>query len=248
MSKNLCPENYIIFENSYTIRFNEPIPAGIYTISAVIKSTDTDSSVCLMLFYYLDNSTKEVYIDRSEGDERVSKTVIFDSDISKVRVYASEGYNFSVGDTGTFSMLQIEAGEEMTDYVQYEEEVEDIPEFPEHIDLKFSGELLFYYAAWAGKNIVLVQPTCRHTMLIKKILDPSYELPFTVNENSSRGDRYLWDIINGTTEMINNTPKSDMEKYFHLMIGGSVDELPSVSKSPINYLMNYIYQVKYKKN
>lgn len=99
-------------------------------------------------------------------------------------------------------------------------------------------EILLYYQAWAGKTVTLPEPTCRHTMLIKKILDSSYVLPFEVTEESCTGDRYLWDLINGTNTMLQNTPKSDMEKYFHLLIGGLVESLPDPNSSSLSYWMN----------
>ena len=242
MSKNLCPENNLTFENSQTVRFETPIPAGTYTTSAIVESTDTDSSVCLMLFYYVSGSTKEVYINRSKSGERVSKTAVFNQDVDRVRIYASEGYNPSVGDKATFSQLMIEAGEQMTDYVPWGEE-EPEPDIPE-INIP---EAIMYYEAWSGRSLVLPDPTCRHTMLIKKILDPSYELPFTVTENSCDSDRYLWDLINGTTEMLAKEPKTDMAKWFHLMLGGTVDTMPDPDSSTMSYWMNQVYQNKYKK-
>jgi len=247
MSKNLCPENNITFENSQTIRFETPIPAGTYTASAIVESTDTDNSVCLMLFYYADNSTLEVYISRSANSERVSKTFTLAQDATKVRIYASEGYNPSVGDTATFTQLQIEAGDQMTEYVPYgEEEITpepdpDIPEFPE-----FLSEVVWYYMLWSGQPVEVNPPACRHTMLIKKILDPSYELPFGVSDRSSDSERYLFDIANGTTEMLSNNPKTDMERYLHLMIGGTVDHVPDKYSSILMYWMNEVYEKKYK--
>lgn len=242
MSKNLCPENNISFDNSQTVRFDTAIPAGTYTVSAIVESTDTDRNTCLLLFYYADSSTLEVYISRSSNGERVSKTFTLAQDATRVRIYASEGYTPSVGDTGTFTKLMIEAGSVMTDYVPYGDEEPDIPDFP----VQYTAEMTWFYAAWAGVVYSVPEPTCKHTMLIKKLLDPSYELPFAVTENSSRDERYLWNLINGTTEMLANEPKSDMEKYFHLMLGGTVEETPSNNISELNYWMNRVYQTKYK--
>lgn len=240
MSKNLCPENNITFENSYTIRFAEPIPAGEYTASAIVESTDTDSSVCLMLFYYVDGSTKEVYIGRSPVDstERVFKTATFAQDVNRVRIYASEGYNPSVGDTATFTKLQIEAGNQMTDYVPYGEEPTPEPE-PEPEDKEHEAEIVMYYAALAGEMSVdmLPGPSCRETMLLMEILDPSsYMAP--VYEPKSRVEKYLFDIIEGGNSMLSNIPKSDKEKYLHLAIGGTVDEMPNPDACQLNYWMD----------
>lgn len=237
MSKNLCPENNITFENSQTIRFEENIPAGTYTSSAVVKSTDTDSSVCLMFFYYDDSTTKEVYISRSVEDERVFKTAEFTKPVTKVRIYASEGYTLSVGDTGTFTQLMIEAGDQMTEYVPYGDEPEPEPEPSEET---VTAEVLLYWAAMARliPIAMLPKPTCEETYLIFEYLDPVHTRPFVWTHGDSRVERYLVDLINGTTEMINNIPKSDKEKYLHAMIGGTVDAMPDPDACELNYWMS----------
>lgn len=227
MSKNLCPENNITFENSQTIRFDLPLDPGTYTSSAVVESTDTDSSVCLMLFYYSDGGTKEVYINRSASGKRVSKTAEFTAPVTRVRIYASEGYNPSVGDTATFTQLQIEVGDVATDYVPYGDELE-AEEY----------EVVAYYKALSGETVELPAPSCRETHLLKRLLDTSYAVPFTASEESSRVEEYLWDLVNGTTVMLSNIPKSDKEKYLHIAIGGTVSEMPNPEDCELNYWMN----------
>lgn len=235
MSKNLCPENDISFENSQTIRFETPIPAGEYTVSAIVESTDTDSSNCLLLFYYADDSTLEVYIGRSPIDstERVFNTFTIAQDATKVRIYASEGYNPSVGDTATFSKLQIEAGNQMTDYVPYRDE----PEPAEDVD---ETEVISYYMALAGRVSLsdLHDPTCRETTLLRKLLDTGYEPVLSISFAHSRVEGYLFDLIEGTSLMLANIPKSDKEKYLHVAIGGTVDDMPNPGVCEFNYWMN----------
>lgn len=237
MSRNLCPVNDLTFENSQQIKFEIPLAAGTYTSSAVVSSTDTDSAVCLMLFYYADGNTKEVYINRSKNGERVSKTAEFTQEVTRVRIYASEGYSMSVGDTGTFSKLQIEAGSQMTEYVPYGEE-EMLSDWDDP-----QTEIGKYYKALAGGNIEPPEPSCRETMLLKKLLDSTYTVPFE-NKHTSIVESYLWDLINGTAEMLTNTPQSDVEKYLHVMLGGTVENMPIVDCER-NYWMNkYIEKMK----
>lgn len=236
MSKNLCPENNVTFETSYQIRFEASLPAGTYTCSAVIESTDTDSAACLMLFYYADGSTKELYITRKPG-ERVFKTVTLTQDSTRVRIYASEGHSLSSGDTATYSQLQIEAGNQMTDYVPYEDEPSEET---------VTAELLLYWAAMARLMpiAILPEPTCKETALLRKLLDPTYIISFVgLKGTASRTELYLWDLINGTTEMITNIPKSDKEKYLHAMIGGTVDTMPDPDSCALNYWMNKALEV-----
>lgn len=101
------------------------------------------------------------------------------------------------------------------------------------------AELALYYKALAGFASLedLPMPHSRESSLVRKLLDSSYELGFTVTENSSRNERYLWDLINGTTSMLANVPKSDTEKFLHVMIGGTVEEYPTVD-TELDYWMD----------
>lgn len=240
MGKNLCPENDISFENSYTIRFEENIPAGTYTVSAVVKSEDTDSSACLMLFYLSDGSTKEVYISRSVLDERVFKTAEFKSDLTRVRIYASEGYNPSVGDAAGFSFLQIEAGSEMTDFEPYGYIPEPEPE-PEPEEDSTKEEVILYLMALSGaiSTESLPEPTCRISHLLRKIADASYVFPEGFStEVESRSEVYLWDLINGTNESATIFPLSDFEKYLAIKTGRTDIEKPNPNSSDLNTWMD----------
>ena len=122
MGKNLSNVNEASFTGSQSITFENVIPSGVYTVSAVVESTDTDGTYCLMLFTYDDDTTKEVNISRSTDGERVSTTTTFDKNVKKVRLYAGQSYSTSTDDTATFSQFQIEAGDQMTDYEPYEPE------------------------------------------------------------------------------------------------------------------------------
>lgn len=236
MSKNLCPENTVTFETSYQIKFETPLPAGTYTCSAIVESTDVESAACLVLFYYADGSTKKAYLTR-KPNERVFKTVTLTQDSTRIRIYASEGHSLSSGDTATYSQLQIEVGDQMTDYVPYgDEEVAPGPD-PE-MPLGNISEVIMYYCVLAGAltSNVLVNPTCRETHLLRKLIDPNYEVPFT--SVRSRTEAYLWDLIKGTDFMLYHLPKSDKEKYLHVAIGGTVDEMPNPDACLLNYWMN----------
>ena len=116
--KNLCSVADIEISGSQTVSLDE-IPAGTYTISAVVTSTDTDANECLMMFYYTDSNTKEINIGRSTGDTRVSVSVKFDKPVNKVRVYASTAHGTSSGDTASVNDLQIESGSTATAYEVY---------------------------------------------------------------------------------------------------------------------------------
>ena len=242
MSKNLCPENTVTFETSYQIKFETPLPAGTYTCSAIIESTDAESAACLVLFYYADGSTKEAYLTR-KPNERVFKTVTLTQDSTRIRIYASEGHSLSSGDTATYSQLQIEVGDQMTDYVPYGDEPEPEPE-PSEEERKMA-ELCTYFAAMAYviPLVVCPDPTYRLTHLLRRYLDPDYQIRFIWLTERSYAERYALDLINGTTEMLTHIPQSDMEKYLHCMIGGTVDEMPDPNASELNFWMNEALEV-----
>lgn len=413
--KNLCPVNDISFETSTQIRFGVTLPAGEYTVSGVIKSTDTDVSQCLLLFYYEDGSTKETNINRSVTDERVSVTVVLKKPCSRMRIYAGESHATSSGDTATYNDFQIEEGSTASEFEPYippqtfavstpnalpgipvvdggnytdlngqhwvgnlvdfatgkhtlfvnkeilvnapnftespdhpgffiwdhavgnvykdasnpcilsfapygtvdaecayingqqiayrpatpmtAEEVnalfvqmqsssvpayligqlaspvesnlsteqieafkqlhtyepativgndqdvwmevtykssedEPLPEEPEESD---EAEIISYYKALAGQAVDLHEPTCKEAYLLAAIIDPMYTPPFSWV--TSRVEAYLWDILSGTQTMLTNIPKSDKEKFLHVAIGGTVDELPNPGVCLLNYWM-----------
>lgn len=103
-------------------------------------------------------------------------------------------------------------------------------------------EIISYYQALAGiySNTLedLPEPTCRETMLLRRLLNPDYTLPITYQFDHSRIEGYLLDLIFGTTEMLSNIPKSDKEKYLYVAIGGKVDEMPNPDACLLNYWMN----------
>lgn len=419
--KNLCPVNDIQFTTSEQIKFGVTLPAGEYSVSGVIKSTDTDVSQCLLLFYYEDSSTKEVNINRSIDDERVDVTVVLKKPCSRMRIYAGESHATSNGDTATYNDFQIEEGSVVSGYepyipgqtfavstpnalpgipvvtggnyadldgqqwlgnlvdfatgkhtlfvnkeilvntpnftespdhpgffiwenavgnaykdstnpcifsfapygtvdeecayingqqlayrpatpmtaeevnalfvqmqnssvpayligqlaspvesnlsneqieafkqlytyepttivendqsvwmeVEYEAVEEDpLPEEPEEMPLGDAPEVIVHYCVLAGAltSNLLINHTCQETMLLWKLIDPSYEVPEMLHK--SRVERYLKDLINGTTTMLSNIPKSDKEKYLHVAIGGTVDEMPNPDACLLNYWMN----------
>lgn len=389
-SKNLSPVETLSVEGSQSVSFAETLPAGTYTISADVESTDTDADYCLLLFYYNDSTTKEVNISRGAGQSIVSE---FAKPVTRVRFYAGANYNGSVGNTATFSNININTSQsitmntpdglpgipvdsggnfvdttgqewicnyrdwargvdvqmvsildppvffidrfennqlivysdvipnfsfensylmcdilarypnrpsgvttnylsttqhkiwariDMTDdiqtldelnaffenngykiYYQLESPIEtSIPAdelaayqalmcyddttivsndenaymwvqylTQNEIDSPWYNaktEIGQYYKALAGYSDEYPKSTCRETKLVHKLLDADYTLDFSVTDRSSRTEKYLWDLINGTSEMLNNIPKSDTEKFLHMLLGGEVTDYPVI--------------------
>lgn len=217
MGKNLCPVNIVEVSGSQT--FSLDLPAGTYTISSEVQSTDQDANYCLMLFTYDDSTTKEVNINRSSAaGQRVSVTTTFTKAVTRVRVYAGSSYATSVGDTATFNKLQIEVGTVATDYVPY---------LPDDIYPEPQTEIGKYYRALAGYSTEVPEPTCRETQLIYKLISPDYTLSFT--QATCTIEAYLFDLINGTKTMLEHDPKCDSEKFLAMMIGKAVEEIPALN-------------------
>ena len=107
-------------------------------------------------------------------------------------------------------------------------------------DLTKTVELVQYFMAMARVIPLAIcpDPTCRMTHLIRRYLDPDYVLPFIWLDENSHAERYMIDLIYGTTVMLSHIPKSDMEKYLHRMIGGTADEMPDPNACELNFWMN----------
>ena len=93
---------------------NISLPAGTYTISALVTSNDTDRTNCRVRGYTIYSGGGEsVYLDRDNKD---SKTITFSESIKFLRFYASTNNEYSAGDTFTFADIQIELGDTATAY------------------------------------------------------------------------------------------------------------------------------------
>ena len=113
-NKNL----YSLGDKTFTLTddYNFPflIPEGTYTFSGIFNSTDTDRTNCAVGFVYEDDTTNLKLFSRGV---RTFNTFTFTKKVKAIRVYASESYPTSTGDTGTFTDMQLESGNVMTSYV-----------------------------------------------------------------------------------------------------------------------------------
>ena len=116
-SKNLFPYSTITGTDFYQQHLNTPIKAGTYTISALVSSSDTDSDLSSIVFENEDKSYI-ITVDLSRNS-RSSATFTINQDCSYVTFFASYQYTVSVGDTFTFSNIQIEEGSVATSYQPY---------------------------------------------------------------------------------------------------------------------------------
>lgn len=120
-TKNKCSVSDVTFVKLQEVEIDE-IPIGTYVFSAVVTSTDTDSSRCTVGFFDANKSLiKFEFIPRSTYGERVNTASFYASaPIKYIRFYASEDYGIGEGDTATYSDIQIERGSTVTPYIPYE--------------------------------------------------------------------------------------------------------------------------------
>lgn len=94
------------------------IPAGTYTISAEVTSTDTTYTTSLIYPKYQSGSWgPEIHLTRGS---RASGTVTFTDTVNQLSFYASKNSAASDGKTATFKNIQIEKGSTATAYEPYE--------------------------------------------------------------------------------------------------------------------------------
>ena len=94
------------------------LKAGTYTISALVKSSDTDSSTNMFVFYFVNGTNLGLQFPRNE---RSGLTITFEHDVRSVDLYASNDWNNSKDDTFTWSDIQIEKGSTMTEFEPHRE-------------------------------------------------------------------------------------------------------------------------------
>ena len=114
--KNLIPFGTITFEKNQSEILANPIPAGTYTLSALITSTDTDSEYSAISINHKGTVMKYIALKRNE---RVSTKFTVTEPITNLDFCAAYNYSQGNGDTATWSDIQLEAGDTATDYTPY---------------------------------------------------------------------------------------------------------------------------------
>ena len=115
-TRNLWTFGDKTFTRFTPVYFDPPIPAGTYTLSALISS-DAAGLNCFIEFIDTENNQiTTAYIDRSDS-ERKSTTFTLTSACAQINIFSGRGSSVSVGYTATYSKVQLEQGEAMTDYI-----------------------------------------------------------------------------------------------------------------------------------
>lgn len=108
------------FTQRKQITFNNTFPSGIYSFSAVVESSDTDSDLCLFSFTLNGASKKAVTIERSVDGKRVAlQNVFVPTEFNGISFYSSVSNAASIGDTALVKDIQLEKGELASEYVPY---------------------------------------------------------------------------------------------------------------------------------
>lgn len=87
----------------------EPLPAGTYTFSAIVTSSDIDSSVSRVGFQ-TDSATSVGAISVARSSSRTSASLTTTGVTNFIYLYAGGGYGTSADDTFSFEGIQIESG------------------------------------------------------------------------------------------------------------------------------------------
>lgn len=124
--KNLYNKKDVLGTLYKEVLINE-LPAGIYTLSAVATSSDTDRTQCLVL-----DATNNKNLGYLNRNVRSSFTFTLEKPTKKLNFYASTTYSLSNEDTFKFADIQIEQGTTATEYEQYG--ASPSPDYPSPIE------------------------------------------------------------------------------------------------------------------
>lgn len=146
--KNLCALGTKTVDVYELFPLVKSLPAGTYTFSAQVTSTDTQSSVCFVRFINGNSGVGAARINRS--DERTYITVTTTDNADGLYLYAGYNASDSAGDTAVYTDIQIEAGSTATPYEQYVGGVPaPNPDYPQSINVVTGTQNV-----WAhGKNL-----------------------------------------------------------------------------------------------
>lgn len=149
--KNLCALGTKTVDTYELFPLVKSLPAGTYTFSAQVTSTDTRSSVCFVRFMNGGNGVGAARISRS--DERTYITVTTSGTADGLYLYAGYNASDSAGDTAVYTDIQIEAGSTATPYEQYVGGVPaPNPDYPQDVQTVTGTQLVKV----CGKNLLKI--------------------------------------------------------------------------------------------
>ena len=114
--KNLWNNGNVSINGSYqTLVLNQTLLAGVtYTFSADVTSTDTDATTCMIY-------TPDLSMSLGQIQRGLQKSISFTpiGNIYRITLYSSNNSGNGANDTATFSNIQLEVGNVVTDFEEH---------------------------------------------------------------------------------------------------------------------------------
>lgn len=118
IGRNLWAYGNRTFTRYVRVNFDAPLPAGTYTVSAVVTSADTDASTSV--FTFRDANDVAVGSATLTRNSRASDVVTIARPATYCYLYSSTGESPSTGDEATWADIQVEVGSVAHAYEPYE--------------------------------------------------------------------------------------------------------------------------------
>ena len=114
--KNKVDIGTVTFTAYKQYTFEQELPPGTYTFSATITTNDTDDTTNVISVAIRNYGT--TYLTLGRGT-RKSQTFIAKDSIYSIYIFAANTYQTSIGDTATYTDVQLELGDTVTIYEPY---------------------------------------------------------------------------------------------------------------------------------
>lgn len=120
------------FDVNKQFRLSKPLPAGQYTVSALISSNDADGNKTSALF--MDEAGTGIEYAILNRDIYNSVTITTDRDTYYIRLYAGTVMSNSSGDSSTWKNIMLHRGSTALPYTPYFKRTLEIPEAVQALD------------------------------------------------------------------------------------------------------------------
>lgn len=229
--KNLYNKGNVSGTRMVEVPINELL-AGTYTLSAVVTSSDTDRTQCLVL-----DATNNKTLGYLNRNVRSSFTFTLEKPTKKLNFYASTTYDLSNEDTFKFADIQIEQGTTATEYEQYGaspspdypspiENVEGKNKFDINQEKEIFGIMLYKYSYY-------LKPNTKYT--ISSNCPASTTANIYANSNSSNSAVYI---------NKNQTIQSDENGYFYILVRFKADASDNSTFNLYEKVLNGTYYIQ----
>lgn len=125
--KNLWSFGDQSFTGSIVVEFEQPLPAGEYTMAVECVSNDTDSELSLITFIDALGAGANAHITIKQRGTRVVGNIVLTNTVTQIRLNAGGSYSESIGDTATYSNIMLNEGSTALPYEPYFEGLRSAP-------------------------------------------------------------------------------------------------------------------------